>query len=142
MIIDPIFEQLYNEHVTEEHKEYVSLCTDISMRVHDLLKEREMSQKDLAEKLGKRPSEINKWLKSGHNLTLKTIAKLQTVLKEDIIHVPAKKFIGIDKSKSFHKERAFVVYRNSKVDLKSISQSSLISSVSIKNKSITKQGVA
>jgi transcriptional regulator with XRE-family HTH domain len=34
----------------------------------------------------KRPSEINKWLKGNHNLTLKTLAKLEAELGEPIIY--------------------------------------------------------
>ena len=47
-----------------------------------------MTQKDLADKLNKKPSEINKWLKGEHNYTLKSIARLQVELGEAIIAVP------------------------------------------------------
>jgi transcriptional regulator with XRE-family HTH domain len=36
--------------------------------------------------MNKKPSEINKWLKGNHNLTLKTLAKLEAELGEPIIY--------------------------------------------------------
>jgi transcriptional regulator with XRE-family HTH domain len=57
------------------------------IRINELIKAKGYTQKDLAEKLNKRPSEINKWLKGNHNLTLKTIAKLEAQLGEPIIYV-------------------------------------------------------
>lgn len=50
-----------------------------------------MFQKDLAAKLGKSPSEINKWLNGDHNFTLRSLAKLQFELGEIILEVPEKR---------------------------------------------------
>lgn len=47
-----------------------------------------MKQKDIAEKLGKKPSEISKWLSGEHNLTIKSIMMLEVILEEDIIFAP------------------------------------------------------
>jgi transcriptional regulator with XRE-family HTH domain len=46
-----------------------------------------LTQKELAGRMNKKSSKINKWLKGNHNLTLKTIAKLEAELGESIIHV-------------------------------------------------------
>jgi len=67
---------------------FVRLQADITVRVNHLLKEKGYNQKQLAEKLDKCPSEITKWLKGDHNFTLKSIAKLQAELGEDILCVP------------------------------------------------------
>jgi transcriptional regulator with XRE-family HTH domain len=72
----------------EETKIFVNLYADIVVRVNQLLKEKALTQKLLAEKLDKRPSEINKWLNGSHNFTLKSIAKIQAELGETIIYVP------------------------------------------------------
>ena len=56
------------------------------IRIHQLLEAKRYTQKDLAEKMKKKPSEINKWLKGNHNLTLKTLAKLEAELGEPIIY--------------------------------------------------------
>ena len=71
----------------EELRIFVREYTDIVIRINELIKAKGYTQKDLAEKLNKRPSEINKWLKGNHNLTLKTIAKLEAQLGEPIIYV-------------------------------------------------------
>jgi len=41
----------------------------------------------------KKPSEINKWLKGNHNLTLKTLAKLEAELGEPIIYTTREKAV-------------------------------------------------
>ena len=71
----------------EELRIFVRQYTDIVIRINELIKAKGYTQKDLAEKLNKRPSEINKWLKGNHNLTLKTIAKLEAQLGKPIIYV-------------------------------------------------------
>lgn len=63
----------------------VDLCVAISNRVYDLLKERNMTQRDFAKALGKTETEVSRWLSGTHNLTLATIAKMATVLGDDII---------------------------------------------------------
>ncbi|MCD4795037.1 MAG: helix-turn-helix transcriptional regulator [Bacteroidales bacterium] len=82
-----------------ETKKFVSKYADILVRIHELMKERGLKQKDIAEKLEKQPSEISKWL-NGHNLTLKSIAKLEVVLDTDILIVSkTRKGIKISVSK-------------------------------------------
>lgn len=71
----------------EELRIFVRQYTDIIVRINELIKAKGYTQKDLAGKLNKRPSEINRWLKGNHNLTLKTIAKLEAQLGEPIIYV-------------------------------------------------------
>ncbi len=63
----------------------VDLCVAITNRVFDLLKERNMTQRDFAKALGKTETEVSRWLSGTHNLTLATIAKMATVLGDDII---------------------------------------------------------
>lgn len=78
----------------EETKIFARLYADIVVRVNQLLKAKGFSQKDLADKLEKRPSEVNKWLIGEHNFTLRSLAKLEAELKEPIINVPQRKPIG------------------------------------------------
>ncbi|HEX9512331.1 MAG TPA: helix-turn-helix transcriptional regulator [Puia sp.] len=70
----------------EEVRIFTRQYTDIVVRINQILKAKGYTQKDLARKLNKNPSEINKWLKGNHNLTLKTIAKLEAELGEPIIY--------------------------------------------------------
>ena len=74
----------------EETKRFVSKYGDIVVRVHQLLKEKGISQKELAAQMGKTPSEISKWLSGDHNFTLLSITKLEIELGAELIYVPKK----------------------------------------------------
>lgn len=65
----------------------------IANKIHEMLEERGLKAADLARMLKKTPSEISKWLTGTHTFTTKTITKIETVLKEDIIHVEAQREI-------------------------------------------------
>lgn len=71
----------------DEIRIFVRQYTDIVVRINEILQSKGYTQKYLAERMKKKPSEINKWLKGTHNLTLKTIAKLEAELGEPIIEV-------------------------------------------------------
>jgi len=73
------------DETPEEVRIFVRQYTDIVVRINNILQAKGYTQKDLAERMNKKPSEINKWLKGNHNLTLKTIAKLEAELGEPII---------------------------------------------------------
>lgn len=93
-----------------ETKIFVKIYSDIVVRVHDLLKEKGLRQKDLAKMMDKNESEISRWLNGKHNLTLRSIAKLEAELGETILYVP--KRVSFSK---FEKHSAkFTVYINNK----------------------------
>lgn len=77
----------------EEVRIFVRQYTDIVLRINQILKAKGYTQKSLAEKMNKRPSEINKWLKGNHNLTLKTLARLEAELGEPIIYTSKEQMI-------------------------------------------------
>lgn len=70
-------------------KRYVKRSFDIADRIHAILQAQGKSQKDLAQLLGKRESEISKWMTGQHNLTIKTIAAIEAALDENVIEVPS-----------------------------------------------------
>jgi len=74
--------------ILPENRIFVKKNLAISAQVEALLKEKNWSQKDLAKKLGKTESEVSRMLSGLHNLTLKSIAKLEAVLENDIIVTP------------------------------------------------------
>ena len=76
--------------VPEETKIFVNKYADIVVRVNQILREKGITQKELAERIGKKPSEINRWLKQEQNLTLRSIAKLEAELGETILYVPTR----------------------------------------------------
>lgn len=69
---------------------FVDLYADLVVRINELLHEKGISKKELAEKLDKSPSEISKWLSSEHNFTLRSLAKLSAELGEPLLEVPKK----------------------------------------------------
>jgi transcriptional regulator with XRE-family HTH domain len=98
----------------EDVKIFVDKYADIVVRINQLLKEKGYSQKDLAEKLDKRPSEISKWLNGDHNFTLRSIAKLEAELGETILYVPRQiSFQSFSETKT-----KMTVYRNDHINTK------------------------
>ena len=98
--------------IPEETKIFTRLYADIVLRVNQLLKEKGFSQKDLADKLEKRPSEINKWLIGEHNFTLRSLAKLEAELGETIINVPHRKPISSSEGGKMY----VTVYKNARIN--------------------------
>lgn len=74
--------------IPAENTRFVDKNLDISEQVHTLLEQKGITQKQFAQMLGKNESEVSKWLSGLHNLTLKSIAKMEAVLGEDIIITP------------------------------------------------------
>ena len=77
----------------EEERIFVRQYTDIVLRINQIITAKGYTQKSLAEKMNKKPSEINKWLKGSHNLTLKTLAKLEAELGEPIIYTSREQLV-------------------------------------------------
>lgn len=96
----------------EETKIFAKLYADIVVRVQQLLKEKGFSQKDLANKLEKRPSEINKWLVGEHNFTLRSLAKLEAELGDTIINVPHRKQVSSTEGNKTY----ITVYKNAHIN--------------------------
>ena len=74
--------------VSEETKAEFELSFAIADRIDFLLKEKGMSQRMLAHRLGKKESEVSKWLTGRHNVTTKTLAHLALALGEEVVKVP------------------------------------------------------
>ncbi len=70
---------------------FARMYGDLVVRINSLLKEKGLTQKELAEQLNKKPSEISKWLKGEHNFTLRSLAKLEAEFGEPILYVPKTK---------------------------------------------------
>lgn len=81
-----LFDQCVANVAPEVMKE-VSLNVDIANRIYDLLKEKKMTQREFAELMGKRESEISRWLTGSHGFTTTTLAKIAAVLGEPIVMV-------------------------------------------------------
>lgn len=78
--------QLFSE-IPAKDRESARLTFAISDRIYDLMTERGLSKKQFADALGRRPSEITKWLSGQHNFTISTLAMLSTFFGKSIIKV-------------------------------------------------------
>ena len=68
-------------------KAEIDLSFAIAERLESLIKEKGLSKKEFADAIGKRPSEVTKWLSGQHNFTLRTLAMLSTFFGESLVEV-------------------------------------------------------
>ena len=73
--------------VDSETRARFEISYAIADKIDSILRERHMTQHDLAVRTGKRESEISKWLTGRHNFTMATIAKIENALGVKIITV-------------------------------------------------------
>lgn len=73
--------------VLPEARRRVDLSFLIVDRIHCILKEKGLKQKDLANLLGKKESEISKWMRGTHNFTIETVSSIENVLGIPILQV-------------------------------------------------------
>jgi len=59
----------------------------IASKVRKVLEDRNLSDKDLANMLRKTQSEVSKWLSGTHNLTQKSIIKMEIALDIQLVYV-------------------------------------------------------
>ena len=62
-----------------------NICFKENLRA--LRKEHGLKQKDLANMLGKKESEISKWMRGTHNFTIDTISSIENALGTPILQV-------------------------------------------------------
>ena len=80
----------FNEKVDAVPKDVmleVQLSAEIIARISTLLKEKNMTQRDLARKIGVSDVVISRWTTGFPNLTLHSIAKLSLALGEPLVKV-------------------------------------------------------
>ncbi len=73
--------------IPEEARMRAKLSVAIANRIETLMKKKGLSKKQFADALGRRPSEITKWLGGEHNFTIASLAKLMAFFGEPIIIV-------------------------------------------------------
>lgn len=66
---------------------FIGTSFDLSDRIHEILECKGISQKELAEMLGKKESQVSKWMTGTHNFTIKTLALLEVKLGVSIFQV-------------------------------------------------------
>ena len=73
--------------ISPEERAEARLSFQISNRLDFLMKEKGLSKKQLADAIGKRPSEITRWLSGEHNFTISTLAMLSSFFGQPVITV-------------------------------------------------------
>ena len=71
-----------------ENRAWLKHSQAIALRILRTLRSKNISQKELAEKIGVSPQQVNKIVKGKENLTLETIAKLEAALGVSLINAP------------------------------------------------------
>ena len=90
------FQKLVNK-ISPLTKKYVQRQVDISDRIYQLLKENNMTQKDLAVKMNKKESFVSRILCGDDNPTLKTLVEFEVALGTDVIKIPLLESPAFDK---------------------------------------------
>ena len=86
-VTNPLFRECLSQ-VSDKTRAEINLSFEIADRIDAVLKHKGMSQKDLASIMGKRESEISRWLTGRHNFTTNTLADISLALNEAIVVVP------------------------------------------------------
>ena len=73
--------------VSPEVRRRVDFSFLIVDRIHSILEEKGLKQKDLANMLAKKESEISKWMRGIHNFTIETISSIENVLGVPILQI-------------------------------------------------------
>ncbi|MGE6218935.1 helix-turn-helix transcriptional regulator [Nubsella zeaxanthinifaciens] len=71
----------------QENRSWLKKSQAIAIKINKALTDKSMSQKELAEKMGVSPQQVNKIVKGRENLTLETIGKLEMALGISLIEV-------------------------------------------------------
>lgn len=82
-----IIDNWLNENGNPEIARLVEKNLALTEKINSILKERGIKKGEFAKMLGKNPSEVSKWLSGAHNLTLKSINKMEFVLGVDLINI-------------------------------------------------------
>ena len=80
------FKQMLAAVPTDIQQE-VDLEFAISNRINELMVQRGLTKLEFAQALGKRPSEVTKWLSGQHNFTIRTLSTLSDFFGESLVRV-------------------------------------------------------
>ena len=73
------------EQVSPEIMAEVQLSASIVARIDKILKEKNMSQRDLAHKMGKNEAIVSRWITGFPNFTIRTLSQISKALGEPLI---------------------------------------------------------
>lgn len=90
-----MFSEVPQEIITEIDLSY-AIANEIEMRMHKL----GLTKKQFADALGKKPSEVTKWLSGQHNFTIRTLAMLSCFFGHPLIQTCPRKYTFNEESHS------------------------------------------
>ncbi len=76
----PLIDELLKQ-VTPLEMEQAKLKMQLAAKIEDLIKSKSWSKSEFAEKIGKHPSEITKWLSGTQNFTIDTLIEIAFIFK-------------------------------------------------------------
>ena len=91
-----ILDNWLEENQNREFDRFIERNLEITQKVCVILKQRGIKKNEFAKMLDKKPSEITKWLSGLHNLTLKSITKMEVALDVDLMN-PEPKYVYLGK---------------------------------------------
>lgn len=65
----------------------------IATEIENLMRERGLSKKQFADALGRKPSEVSKWLSGQHNFTIRTLTMLSNFFGTPIIRTAPRAYV-------------------------------------------------
>lgn len=81
-----ILDNWLEENQNPEIDRFIERNLEITQKVCVILKNRGIKKNEFAKMLDKKPSEITKWLSGLHNLTLKSITKMEVALGVNLMN--------------------------------------------------------
>ncbi|UPS90470.1 helix-turn-helix transcriptional regulator [Bizionia sp. M204] len=81
-----ILDNWLEENKNSEIDRFIERNLEITQKVCVILKTRGIKKNEFAKMLDKKPSEITKWLSGLHNLTLKSITKMEVALGVNLMN--------------------------------------------------------
>ena len=90
--------------ITPERREQSKKRMLLAARIDDKIRERGLSNQEFAFMIGKKPSEISKWLSGTHNFTTETLWEIERVLNIQLVAGP----IPLNREQELNEMKAFV----------------------------------
>jgi transcriptional regulator with XRE-family HTH domain len=75
------------EEITPEQQARTDCKMRIATIIDGVMKSEEINKKQFADKIGRKPSDITKWLSGTHNFTIETLMDIEQVLKIRILNL-------------------------------------------------------
>ena len=73
------------ENIPEKQREKISKRMGLAVQINNALQKRVFTNQEFAFMMGKKPSEISRWLSGTHNFTTETLWKIERVLNIQLL---------------------------------------------------------